>query len=198
MRMVGRLGALLCMGFAAMAPSGAAELLKLEGMSIEDSMEVSGTKLLLNGVGVRKRGYFKTELVALYLPQKVRSLAEVSKLTGPKRIHIVTLKELTGGTLSRYFISDFKVEATEDEFKQLINEVALIGGYYGDMRALNRGDVVNIDWLPDKQGIIAYVNGKPMGVPMKSELMYSVLLRMMVAPSNSTKEYRDALMSRAL
>jgi hypothetical protein len=108
---------------------------------------------------------------------------------------VVTLKELTGGTLSRYFISDFKLEASDDEFKLLIHEVALIGGYYGDMRQLRRGDVVDVDWLPDQQGIVAYVNGKPMGPPMKSELMYQILLRMFVAPAASTKEYRDAMMS---
>lgn len=168
---------------------------ELEGQQIEDSFTVSGTKLVLNGASVRKRAYFKTELVALYLPERKRNLDAVNKLPGAKRVQITILRTLSGSVLSRYFINDFKAETTDEEFKSLINEVGIIGGYYASMHQLNRGDTVSVDWVPELQGIVAFVNGKQMGPPMKSEAMYQVLLRMFIAPMGSSQDYRDAMMS---
>ena len=43
------------------------------------------------------------------------------------------------------------------------------------MHHLSHGDIVNVDWMADKQGIVAFVNNKQMGPPIKSELMYQIL-----------------------
>lgn len=178
---------------ATIACTGAIAATELEGYTLDDSYTVSGRKLQYVGSAARKRGYFKTEVVALYLPERRQSLDEIYKLQGPKRIRLVILRELTGAMLQRYFISDFKLAASDVEFKQLINEVATIGGYYAQMGALQRGTVVNIDWLTDQGGIVCFIDGKPMGPPMKSELMYQVLLRMFIS-SGTPAAYRDAVL----
>lgn len=41
---------------------------EIEGVSVAETAMVGGKKLILNGASVRKRGYFKADVTALYLP----------------------------------------------------------------------------------------------------------------------------------
>lgn len=155
------------------------------------STTVAGTKLVINGAAVRKRGYFKPDAVALYLPAKVTSLDAAVQMSGPKRLQIQILRELDGGTISRYFINDFKMVSTDAEFKQLINEVAQVGAIYAGLHRLNKGDVFTIDWIPGK-GMVSAMNGKPLAT-IASPLMYEITLRMSLG-SGASAEMRDQML----
>jgi hypothetical protein len=91
--------------------------------------------------------------------------------------------------------------ATPDEFKQLINEVGIIGSIYGSISLVRRGDVVNMDWVPGK-GIFPSLNGKSLmpaetkGQYVNSELMYRILLRMYIG-GKVPQELRDNLLGRS-
>ncbi|WP_374593792.1 chalcone isomerase family protein [Aquabacterium sp.] len=169
---------------------------ELDGVQIEDSATVGGTKLLLNGAATRKRGYFKTDVTTLYLAEKCRTLECVYHAKGPKRIQLSVLRDLNGGLISRYFVSDFKSVATEAEFKQLITEVGQIGDLYGRLGQVKKGDVSIIDWVPGK-GIQCRLNGKVQSAGgieyMNSELMFQILLRMYVGEL-AAADYRRGLL----
>lgn len=90
---------------------------ELEGVRLEESITVAGRKLVLNGAGVRRRGYFKADVTALYLPEKRTTPESIFKLDGYRRIQLNILREFTSSTISRIFIADFKQAATEEEFK---------------------------------------------------------------------------------
>jgi hypothetical protein len=57
------------LGWTASTGSHAEVAGELNGVQVEDSASVGGAKLLLNGVATRKRGYFKTDVTALYLAE---------------------------------------------------------------------------------------------------------------------------------
>lgn len=172
---------------------------QLEGVPIEDSVTVAGTKLILNGAAVRKRGYFKTDVTSLYLTSARRTFDGIVKESGPKRIRLDVLRDISGEVITKYFISDFKLVTTDDEFKQLIKEVGQVGDLYGRMGHVNKGDVVTVDWVPGK-GITTKLNGKlvtyqsmdPSGY-MNNALFYEVLLRMYVG-QRAASDYRDGLL----
>ena len=160
----------------------------VDGVTLADTAVVGGQKLQLNGAGFRKRGYFKTDVSAIYTAQPANSLEALTKMPGAKRIHLYLLKDIPGATISRYFISDFKLVSTEAEFKQLINEIGLVGAMYGSVGQVRRGDVVTGDWIPGK-GFTVAVNGKtlppsPDASPyINSELLFQIFLRMYVGPA---------------
>lgn len=187
---------LLCAQSACSAVIGS-----IENVPIEESYFVEGTKVVLNGAGMRKRSYFKTDVTSLYLTEPHNSLEAIESAAGPKRLQLVLLKELPGSTISRYFIADFTAVATDAEFKQLINEIGLLGEVYAKIRQLNKGDVINIDWTPGK-GLHSTINGKPLGVDGGSQvyinnaLMYRLMLRMYIKGSGSA-ELRDNLLGQS-
>ena len=103
---------------------------ELEGVDLPDTVTAYGQKLVLNGAGVRKRGYFKADVTALYLPEKRTTPDAIYKLNGVRRIQLNILREFTSSTITRIFLADFKQSATDEEFKRLIGPIGLIGAAY--------------------------------------------------------------------
>jgi hypothetical protein len=177
-------------------PASAA--VELEGVELAESVSAYGHKLVLNGAGVRKRGYFKADVTALYLPEKRTTPEAIYKLDGVRRIQLNILREFTSSTISRIFLADFKQSATEDEFKRLIGPIGQIGAAYANVKRVSKGDVVNLDWVPG-QGWMATHNGKALttdgGTTMyiKDELAYQIYLRMYIGPA-APDELRNGLL----
>jgi hypothetical protein len=170
---------------------------ELEGVQLEETITAYGQKLVLNGAAVRKRGYFKADVTALYLPEKRTTPEAVFKLNGIRRIQLNLLREFTSSTISRIFISDFKQNSTDAEFKQLINEISQVGAAYSNVKRVNKGDVVNLDWVPGK-GWMCYINNKQLQIEgaanaINNELAYQIYLRMYIGPA-APEELRNGLL----
>lgn len=171
---------------------------ELEGVELEESLVVAGRKLVLNGAGVRRRGYFKADVTALYLPEKRTTPEAIFKLDGYRRIQLNILREFTSSTISRIFIADFKQAATEEEFKRLIEVISLIGAAYSNVKRVVKGDVVNLDWSPGK-GWIAFHNDKQLNgdgtgqMSINNELAYQIYLRMYIG-ATAPEELRNGLL----
>lgn len=155
----------------------------IEGTKIAEFAVSHGRRLVLNGAGVRKRGYFKANVVALYLPEKLTTFEKIAHLDGARRIQLHLLRDFTSATIARIFLADFQQTATDAEFKQLINEVSEIGAIYGSIKRVSAGDVVSIDWVPGR-GIVTLFNDRPINdKPINSELAYQIYLRMFLGPT---------------
>lgn len=171
---------------------------ELEGVDLPDTVTAYGQKLVLNGAGVRKRGYFKADVTALYLPEKRTTPDAIYKLSGVRRIQLNILREFTSSTITRIFLADFKQSATDEEFKRLIGPIGLIGAAYANVKKVSKGDVVNLDWVPGV-GWLATHNGKSLtgdggnALAINDELAYQVYLRMYIGP-NAPEELRNGLL----
>lgn len=169
----------------------------LEDVVLEESVVAHGQKLVLNGAGVRRRGYHKSDVVALYLPEKRTTPDAIYRLDGVRRIQLNLLRNLTSSTITRVFLSDFKQVATDEEFRQLIEPLGMIGAAYADIKRVRKGDVVNLDWVPGK-GWMATHNGRPLRsvdgiLAINDPLAYQVYLRMYLGAAASA-ELRNGLL----
>ena len=180
------------------AVSGAWAAIDVSGVPLEETVTVGGVPLKLNGAGYRKRGYFKIDVTALYLQQKVTTLDAAENAPGVKRVQLVIQQDVTGSQASRYFLIDFEASATPAEFAKLITEVSQVGDIYSSLPKIKKGDVVTMDWIPGK-GLIATLNGAiltPHGATsayMNSELLARVMVRMYVG-GKTPAELHDNLL----
>lgn len=187
-----------CAGLLPWASPVQAANAELEGVELPETVTAYGQKLVLNGAGVRRRGYFKADVTALYLPEKRSTPEAIYKLNGIRRIQLNILREFTSSTISRIFLSDFKQTATEDEFKRLIGTIGQIGAAYANVKRVSKGDVVNLDWVPGT-GWMATHNGRALtgdtGSPMaiKDELAFQVYLRMYLGQA-APEDLRNGLL----
>lgn len=167
-----------------MSSAAVAGTVEVEGVPVNDTAVVAGQQLVLNGAGFHKRGYFKAYVTGLYVPEKRSSLEAINKLSGPKRIHLHLLREIPGSTISKYFLNDFRLVATDAEFRSLINEVGAVGAIYSALPRVVKGDVFWLDWVPGK-GMLVSQNGKPITQGLytpylttpNNELLYRIFLR---------------------
>ena len=180
------------------AMSGAWASVDVSGVTLEENVTVGGVPLHLNGAGFRKRGYFKIDVTAVYLPQKMTSLEAIEAAPGVKRVQLTIQQDVTGSQASRYFLIDFEASATPAEFAKLITEVSQVGDIYSSLPKIKKGDIVTMDWIPGK-GLIATLNGNQLtahGAPspyINSELLAKVMLRMYVG-GKTPAELHDNLL----
>ena len=180
------------------AVSGAWAEVDVSGVALDEAVTVAGQQLHLNGAGYRKRGYFKIDVTAVYLPTKMTSLEAIENAPGVKRVQLTIQQDVTGSQASRYFLIDFEASATPAEFAQLINEVSQIGDIYSALPKIKKGDIVTMDWVPGK-GLIATLNGNvltPHGAAspyMNNELLGRVMLRMYIG-GKTPAELHDNLL----
>ena len=175
-----------------------AQAVSIEGVDLAPTVTAYGQKLVLNGAGVRKRGYFKADVTALYLPEKTTSADAIFKLDGVRRIQLNILRRFTSSTITRIFLADFKDHATDEEFKRLIGPIGQIGAAYANVKEVVKGDVVNLDWVPGRGWLATHngrslneVDGKPLVI--NDKLAYQIYMRMYIGEGAPT-ELRNGLL----
>ena len=195
MQTLRRLVSALVLGGAAF---GAWANVEVSGVSLDDTVTVGGVPLHLNGAGYRKRGYFKIDVTAVYLQQKMTSLEAIENSPGVKRVQLAIQQDVTGSQASRYFLIDFEASATPAEFAKLITEVSQVGDIYSSLPKIKKGDIVTMDWIPGK-GLVATLNGTQLQAHgtaspyINSELLAKVMLRMYIG-GKTPAELHDNLL----
>src|SRR5262245_54604842 len=92
------LAAALCL------PLWAGAEVTLAGVKYEDGADLRGTKLQLNGAGIRYKGPFKVYSAGLYLPKKAGSTEEILAMPGAKRMSVVMLRDIDASELGKLFV----------------------------------------------------------------------------------------------
>ncbi|MDP3310584.1 MAG: chalcone isomerase family protein, partial [Polaromonas sp.] len=149
-----------------LAVGATAATVEVGGVKLEDSIDVRGSKLVLNGAGVRYKAVFKVYTAGLYLGKKAATPEEVFATPGPKRLHITLLREIDSNELGKNFTTGFTDNAPKAEMSKLIPGLIRMGQIFSDQKKLLAGESFSIDWVPGT-GTVITVKGVPQGEPFK-------------------------------
>ncbi|MCV2351021.1 chalcone isomerase family protein [Paucibacter sp. Y2R2-4] len=177
----------------AQAPSSAAAVVEVAGVKYDSSLSVGGQTLQLNGAGIRYKAVFKVYTAGLYLGSKANSTEAVLAAPGPKRLHIVMLREVDGNELGRLFTKGMEQNAPREEFGKAINGVLRVAEVFASRKSLTTGEHFSIDYIPGT-GSVVLLNGKPQGAPIKEPEFFSALLRIWLGKSPADDQLKDALL----
>jgi hypothetical protein len=187
---------LLAAGLALALPLAAlAAPANVAGVKYEDTAQVGGTKLLLNGSGLRLKAIFKVYTAALYLPAKATTPEAVIAQPGPKRMHIVMLREINAAELGKLFARGMEDNAPRDEFSKSVAGVLQMSDIFFQYKKLAAGDYFTADWVPGT-GTVISVNGKQAGQPIKEPEFYSALLKIWLGKSPADTLLKEGLLGR--
>ncbi len=179
-----------------LAASGWTATVDVAGVKLEDSIDLQGSKLLLNGAGLRTKLVFKVYVAGLYLNKKAATPEEVLAATGPKRMSLTMLRDIDAGELGKLFTKGVEDNTSKAEIGKLIPGLVRMGQLFADQKSLKSGDNVLIDWVPGT-GTILTINGKLQPEPFKEPEFFNALMRIWVGDKPADSKLKDALLGKS-
>lgn len=165
----------------------------IAGVKVEDSTMVAGTKLQLNGAGIRYKAIFKVYVAELYAAKKVTSLEELVAAPGPKRMSITMLRDIDARELGKLLTRGIEDNASKSEMSKLIPGLIRMGTIFSEQKNLKSGDNFEIDWIPGKGSVIT-VKGVVQGEPFVEADFFKALMSIWLGNSPADFKLKDALM----
>ena len=166
------------------------------GAKIEDSTDVQGTKLQLNGAGVRYKAIFKVYAIALYAGKKFASVEELSATPGNKRISMTMLREIDTNELGKAFTRGFEDNSPKNELSKMIPGLMKMSQIFSDQKKMVAGDVVLLDWVAGT-GMVVSVKGKVQGEPFKEVEFFNAMTRIWLGNIPADARLKDTLLGKA-
>lgn len=163
------------------------------GVNFAPEIDVHGSKLQLNGAGMRYKAVFKVYAAGLYLSRKASSLEEVIKAPGPKRMSITMLRDIDAAELGKLFSRGMEDNMDRAAFAQLIPGIMRMSQIFTDYKKLNAGESFTMDWIPG-QGLIISVKGKPQGEPFKEPEFFQALMGIWLGRSPADWKLKNELL----
>ena len=171
----------------------AADVTEVGGVKYDNSTTLGGAKLQLNGSGVRYKAIFKVYSAGLYLNAKATTPEQVLSNTGPRRMHIVMLREIDANELGKLFTKSMEQNASREEFSKIIPGVIKMGEIFAARKKLAAGEYFSIDYLPG-QGTSIVVLGKPAAEPIKEPEFFTALMKIWLGKSPADAQLKEALL----
>ena len=166
------------------------------GVKMEDAADVKGSKLVLNGAGVRYKAIFKVYAAGLYLSQQQDTPEEILTIPGAKRMQVTMLREIDANELGKLFTRGVQDNAPKEQMSRLIPGLMRMSQVFSDQKKLMAGDVFLLDWIPGT-GTVITVKGVPQGEPFKEPEFFNALLRIWLGPQPADFKLKDALLGKA-
>jgi hypothetical protein len=181
-----------------LATGAAAQTTTVSGVKFDETIDLRGIKLQLNGAGTRYRGPFKVYAAGLYMTKKAGTPEESLAAPGAKRVSITMLREIDSTELGKLFARSIEDNMDKAAFSKLIPGVMRMSQVFSDCKKLSTGESFNIDWVPGAGTIITISNPKcPQNIePFKEPEFYTALLRIWLGPSPADWKLKDAMLGK--
>lgn len=174
-----------------------AAVIDVSGVKYEDVIDQRGSKLILNGAGIRYKAVFKVYTAGLYLQKKASTMEDVISMPGSKRITLTMLREVDSNELGKLFTRGVEDNTPKSEMGKLIPGLIKMGQIFSDQKKLAVGDTIMVEWVPGVGGVIS-AKGKPQGEPFKEPEFYNALLRIWLGPVPADYKLKEALLGRTI
>ncbi len=168
---------------------------EISGVTIEPEATVAGSKLVLNGAGVRYKGFAKVNVAEIYASKKFSSLEELIALPGPKRVSLTMLRDLPSGLLGKSLTRGIEDNFPHGEVSKLVPSLIRIGELFNAVKTLNTGDRVLIEWIPGT-GTVVTVRGVVQGEPFKEPEFFRAVVSIWLGPVPVDFKLKDALLGQ--
>lgn len=178
-------------------PLAAAAQTVVAGVRYDPGAELRGSRLQLNGAGIRHRGPFKVYAAGLYLPRKAGTPEEALSAPGAKRLSITMLRDIDASELGRLFTRGVQDNMDKLAFSTLIPGLMRMSQIFSDHRRLQAGDSFTLDWVPGT-GTVVSVRGVPQGEPFREPEFYQALLRIWLGPAPADWQLKELLLGRSV
>lgn len=167
-KLVARFVSLYAFFFLCLGISTTANAAETSGGMFDEAVVIGGEALQLQGgalsegVGVSKKAKHRVAL-ALYLAQRKTTPNDVIKAAGAKRIAMKMQQDVESEQLSRSFLNGIRNNVERAERTKIASQLLKFGELFGSIPEFQKGDVINVDWVPTASSTVLTLNGKKIG-----------------------------------
>jgi len=166
---------------------------EIAGVKVEDTATVAGTRLQLNGAGIRYKGPFKVYVGELYTTKKVSSLEELVAAPGPKRLTMTFVREIEAGPFGKLLTRGVEDNVPKAELSKLVPGLIRMSDIFSVNKILVPGETVVLDWIPGT-GLVITAKGKVQGEPFKEPEFYKAIMSIWFGPVPADFKLKDAML----
>lgn len=169
---------------------------RYEGYDFDDKLQLGGSALTLNGVGMRAVAVLKGYLAALYLGRSASTPAAVYATPGPKRIRIRMLLDVGTEEFVKAIAKGVRRNCSEAEQAALPDKIEQFNTQLRAVAKVRSKDLIDMDYLPD-QGTVISLNGKAIGAAIAGPEFYLALLKVFLGERPVDKRLKAGLLGGA-
>lgn len=166
---------------------------EVAGVNFLPQLDVNGSKLQLNGAGVRYKSIFKVYAAGLYLSRKATTPEQVIAAPGPKRLSITMLRDIDATELGKLFSRGMEDNMDRAAFGKLIPGILRMSQIFSDHKKLQAGDSFFLDWVPGV-GTVITVKGTVQGAAFKEHEFFIAMMGIWFGKSPADWMLKDALL----
>ncbi|MBA4175596.1 MAG: hypothetical protein C0505_03405 [Leptothrix sp. (in: Bacteria)] len=168
----------------------------VSGVTYPLGLAVAGSALQLNGAGTRYKFIIKVYTAGLYLTGKAATTEAIAAMPGPKRLHVVMLREIDANELGKLFTRGMQDNAPRESFSKSIPGTLRMAEIFSGRKKLVAGDSFSVDWVPGV-GTAVLVNGQAQGAPIKEPEFFDALMSIWLGPRPADDQLKAALLGEA-
>lgn len=179
---------------AALCWTGAAHAaVEIAGVKVEEAITVAGTKLQLNGAGIRYKGPFKVYVGDLYTTRPVKSLDELIAAPGPKRLSMTFVREINSAEFGKLLTRGIEDNVSRQEISKIIPGMIKMGDIFAANKSFVPGDVCALEWDPAK-GLSIWAKGKLQSEPFQDPAFFRALMSIWFGQSPADWKLKEELL----
>jgi len=172
--------------------AGTAWAAEVEGVNVPESVEVGGSKLLLNGAGVRTKFFFDIYVGALYLARNTRKAEEAIGMEGPKR---VAMHILYGEVGKEKLVYGWKEGFMKNQSRKVMLSLKeRLDRYNAMFSDVKKGDAILLDYVPE-EGTSVTIRGERKGV-IPGKDFNDALLAVWLGRKPADSDLKEAMLSQ--
>lgn len=148
--------------------------LELDGAKLEDTVQVGGTPLVLNGAGIRSAIFFDIYAAGLYLTEKKNTATAVIEDEGAKRIELYVMRE---GDVTHFLEAIRKgvgKNYNEQQAGAFSERLSALDHMFAGVEKVKKAETINFDWVPG-DGTHVSLNGKELGKIEGADFYHALL-----------------------
>lgn len=160
------------------------------GITLPDSVNVDGTRLVLNGMGIREATALQVDVyvAGLYVPARSHDADTLLAGDTPRRVVMHMVRDVSREDAMEGFLTGLRNNSPND-MAALEPAIARLRSV---VQAMNEGEVVTITYVPGRGTEIA-INGRSRGV-VEGALFGRAIFRNFIGPRPPNRGLRTGLL----
>jgi hypothetical protein len=156
------------------------QAMEVGGTHYQPSIQVSSTRLLLNGVGVRNQASSGLYAAGLYLEKPLTRSEDVLAYSGAAQLRLVMLHDISARSLAQLLSQGLTGNVSDEVLLPLISEIFGVGLPLSEHNNFRAGDTIQIDALP-AGGVTIAIIGSGRALPLSTTLLHPDTFKVMMS-----------------